>query len=564
VPTSYPPFGALAVIQSLQRAGYSPTLLDIDALRPLFEEVVERLRREQPDLVAISAVVSTAYGYVKRLGPAIRAACPSSRIVLGGNLAASAELLHRRCGIDVCVVGEGERVIVNLVKYFEAHPTVNDFEALNLIKGVTFLDAAGDVVFTGYEPALRADEFIDPDFEILEKSSKIERFVADPFDREDFRQDPRSHELHRAGKRMGTVVSTKGCVARCTFCHRWDRGYRVVPPAAVVRRIKHLIDRYNVGFVLFGDENFGSDRRATEELIRLIKPLDILWQVAGVRARTLDRSLLREMRDSGCTAVYCGFETGSPDILGVMEKNLKLADNQNAARAIFDAGLYTIYQFVLGMPGENFKTIRETIEMVKGVTEFLQRPPNEHLSVNYIQALPGTPVYEYARATGVIGNTADAEDEYLESISDVDAADDVKFLNFTQYPYLVVRTWRRWLYFDVTVHWYRQRRQREVSRRRGTTHRQGGYFNMQQVRSPALLSVLAPVKWLPIWARTLVREYQNSPRLLWTHMRELVVWLSRKQSGMRDTRSLRKVMNDMAPEPTTPSERNLMPLRQGR
>ena len=57
VPTSYPPFGSLAVIQSLQRAGYSPRFFDIDGLRPSFDEVVEHLRREQPDVVGISGVV---------------------------------------------------------------------------------------------------------------------------------------------------------------------------------------------------------------------------------------------------------------------------------------------------------------------------------------------------------------------------------------------------------------------------------------------------------------------------------------------------------------------------
>lgn len=65
-PTDYPPFGSLAVIQALRRAGFEPNFYDIDALRPSFSEVVEHVRSEAPDIVGISAVVSTAYGYVKR------------------------------------------------------------------------------------------------------------------------------------------------------------------------------------------------------------------------------------------------------------------------------------------------------------------------------------------------------------------------------------------------------------------------------------------------------------------------------------------------------------------
>ncbi|MBI5197154.1 MAG: cobalamin B12-binding domain-containing protein [Nitrospirae bacterium] len=565
VPTSSPPFGSLAVIQSLRRAGYDPKFFDIDGLRPSFVEVVEHFRRERPDVVGISAVVSTAYAYVRRLAPAIREVSPNTRIILGGNLAASAELLHRRCGIDVCVIGEGERVIVNLARYFSDHPLEHDFDALAQIKGITFVNPAGDVVFTGYGTALRPDEFIDPDFEILERYSRIENYVEDPESRTDFRDDHRSRDPWRAGKRMSTVVSSKGCVARCTFCHRWDKGYRQIPPEAAIKRIQYLIDRYNVGFVQFNDENFGSDRKATDELIRLIKPLDILWVVHGVRARTLGPDLLTRMRDAGCTAVYCGFETGSQDLLGVMEKKLALSDNYDAARWIFEAGLYSAYQLVLAMPGESPATIRETIDMVNKITEFLPRSPIEYLSINYIQALPGTPVYEYARATGAIERTEDGEERYLLEISDVDASDDSKFLNFTGYPYLVVRTWKRLITYEAVVHWYRHEEGRKVENVQLDDYTEGGYFNRQRLLlSPELLSFLYPIRGVLIWGKTFITEFKKSPVLLAVRVWELLKWPFQKRPSERDIRSLRKVMQDLAQEPITESERNLMPLRLGR
>jgi radical SAM superfamily enzyme YgiQ (UPF0313 family) len=354
-------------------------------------------------------------------------------------------------------------------------------------------------------------------------------------------------------------------VARCTFCHRWDKGFRQIPPAVMIGRIKYLMNRYNVGFIQFGDENFGSDRRATDELIRLIKPLDILWQVAGVRARTLDLDLLARMRDAGCVSLICGFETGSPDILNVMEKNLELSHNFKAARALFDAGLYTVYQLVLGMPEENPRTVRETTKMVKEITEFLSQPPNVYLSINYIQALPGTPVYEYARATGAIGPTGDDEEEYLVAISDVNAGDDTKFLNFTGYPYLVVRTWRFSVLYEAIVHWYRHERHRKVAAVTMDDYKQGGYFNLHQaMMSPPMLSFFYPIRWLLIWLFTLATEFKNSPRLFVARVWEMVCWVAGRRSDTRDTRSLRRVMQDLAPEPATESERNLIPLRLGR
>src|SRR5262245_41440347 len=108
IPTDYPPFGSLAVIQSLRTAGYDPYFYDIDGLRPSFEEVEKFFAAHQPDVVGISAVVSTAYAYTKKLTRMLRRVCPKARVILGGNLAASAEILHRLAGVDYCVSGEGE------------------------------------------------------------------------------------------------------------------------------------------------------------------------------------------------------------------------------------------------------------------------------------------------------------------------------------------------------------------------------------------------------------------------------------------------------------------------
>lgn len=572
IPTSYPPFGSLAVIQALRGAGYDPVFLDIDGLRPSFPEVVERLRRDAPDILGIGAVVSTAYGYVKDLCKAVKEVLPGTKIVLGGNLAASAELLHRFCKVHVCVIGEGEKIIVNLANYYVRHPKETDYSELAKIKGITYLDACGDMIFTGYETAIRADELFDPDFSILEKYSNINNFIDDPFTRSDFSRDPRSYEPHRAGKKMGTVVSTKGCVARCTFCHRWDKGFRQIRPEKVIGRIRYLMDRYNAGFICFGDENFGSDRRAAHELIRLIKPLDIIWQVGGIRACTLDPELLKAMHDAGCVAVYYGFESGSPEILEVMEKKLELEHNLNATRWTYEAGLFTIYQLVLGMPGETPSTVRDTIEMVKQITEFLPDPPSKCLSPNFIQALPGTPVYEYARSAGLIGPTLEDEEAYLLSVSDVDAGDDTRFLNFTNYPYLTVQSWRPRLMYEATVHWHRVRtRQHRVVGEAPESgafraYKQGGYFNLQTVgRNPTLFVTLYPLRWLIIWAWTLRAVFRRSTKLqFFTRLLELLTWPLKTSKRLADYRSLRHIMRDVATQPETQTEKSMMPLRLGR
>ena len=570
VPTDYPPFGSMAVIQALRSQGYDPYFYDIDGLRPSFDQVVNFFKDQQPDIVGISAVVSTAYAYTKKLANALKEVVPKVKIIVGGNLAASAEILHRLCKVDFCVIGEGEKVIVNLVKYLEECGRSPRSSELRSIKGITYLGDGGELVFTGYEDSIPAEELFDPDFEILEKYSRIENYIKDPLTRDDFAQDPRTYEPQRKGKKMATVLSAKGCVARCTFCHRWDRGYRHFPPQKIASRIKYLVDRYNVGFIQFGDENFGSDRRALEELIGLIKPLDILYEVAGVRCRSVDLDLLKRLKESGCVALYYGMETGSPKILEVMEKKTSLDQNINAARWTHEAGLHTIYQLVLGMPGETRQTISETIEFLKSVTEFLPKPPNRYLSINYIQALPGTPVYEYARAKGLIGSRLEDEEKYLLSISDINAADDTKFLNFTEYDYFTVQSWRRRIGFETMAHYLRRWKVKKFNERRLSRDRndytRGGYFNLTRRHwfDPYYVS-LYPLRTILIWLSLLKSEFHRLPRRefvgrLWEFLR---VRLRPLKKGIPN-KSLRTVVKEISSVITSVSERSMMPLREGR
>lgn len=587
VPTNYPPFGSLAIIQSLRKAGFDVTFYDIDGKRPSFEEVEAFFKAQQPDVVGISAVVSTAYAYTKKLARMLRRVSPKTKIVLGGNLAASAEILHRLAGIDVCVVGEGEVISVNLMRALEKG------EPLDSVRGITFLRPDGELVFTGFETRLPPEEVFKPDFTIIERDSKLDNYICDPTTRTEFIKDPRTAEPHRKGKKVVMLVSAKGCVARCTFCHRWDKGYRPVPVRQVIDYIKWMMDRYNVGFVMFGDENFGSDRRHVNEFLAEIKKLDILWTVGGVRVRSVDLDLLKRMKDAGCVSVFYGMETGSPTILEVMEKKATLENNLNAARWTREAGLFTIYQMILGMPGENEKTIAETIEFLKQVTQDAYESPRSLMSLNYIQALPGTPVYEYARHRGLIGKTLLDEERYLLEISDIDAADDTKMPNYTDYDYLTVRSWRRRVVMEVMKHYHDHNKtpipgfftflKMALSPKKKVDHytaseeearamvieeyNKGGYFNLQRdLGYDVIVAYFYPFRNLILAAWLLQDEFRRLP--LREFLGHLVEWAQVRLFGPRKSRfepmSMRALMGKLANPPASPTETAMQPLREGR
>ena len=442
-PTNFPPIGSLNIINYLQKHDFEVDFYHIDALRPTFEEAVQYVIDAKPDVLGVSSVVSTAYDYTQRFVSAIKAALPNTLVIVGGSLAASAEILLRCANVDLCCSGEGEKVMLNVAKRAQSTLKAADYKD---ISGLVLLDETGKLVNTGYETQLSKEEIYDVNWDVLEHSCDISTYVHPiAVDGEVdfwFKQDERTYEQAREGKNITSLAAAKGCVARCTFCHRWDKGIRYIPANLLKDRIQNLVDRYNVGFLNIVDENFGTDKRWLTEFCATLKSFGILWRVAGMRVNCITPEYIEMMKDAGCVAILYGMETGSEKILQIMEKKVKLQDNLNAMKWTVDAGQSTIVQLVIGMPGESPSTIRETADFAAYANSIAvtQRPWD--LSINYAQALPGTPLYEYARRLGLIGKTLEDEEKYLLKISDRDAADENMTINFTAYPGFIHQSWR--------------------------------------------------------------------------------------------------------------------------
>lgn len=454
-PTYFIPIGSLSLLKHLRKSGFDDVeFYNIDGNRPSYDEVLEHLREAKPQVLGISAVVSTAYAYTKKLSQDAKKILPDCLVVVGGNMAASSEVLLKRTGADICVLGEGEVTFSNIAARAEKNRDLDDFKD---IKGLMFLDSDGKLVNTGYEAALPGAEIWDYDFDDLEATSNIDTFVCPAFSdkgvaQDWFKTDARAYEPHRRNKTVANLDCSKGCVARCTFCHRWDKGIRSIPVDRIMARLEEMIERYDVGFFQANAETFGADKRWLKEFCEKVSKYDVLWRAPGLRANQVTPDWIKMMQDAGCTQIAFGNETGSARMLEIMEKKLSLDDNYNAVKWTAEANIDAPVQLVLGMPGETDETVAETIKYCQyATTQSAYQSPND-LSINYAQALPGTPLYEYARHAGMIGQDLDGEEAYLLAISDRDAHDEYTTLNFTDSPTLTCRTWRPRITIEVNYH----------------------------------------------------------------------------------------------------------------
>ena len=569
------PYGPMAVMTYLKKHGFHDMdLYNVDLLRPPRAEVLDYIEKYNPDILAISAPVSTSYENCKYYSLEIKKRLPRIKIILGGNMAASAEILLKKTGVDICVLGEGELPALELFNRLEEGKWLSDFKD---IKGLGFLDEKGAFINTGHAEQLPKEEVFDVKWELLTREN-IDHCLI-PVDGVKKGTGLYKHisglnaEMSEKikGKRIGVMALSKGCVARCTFCHRFQKGIRFVPVDICIQRIKELRDKYNVGVFRFGDECFGADRRWLDEFLTKVKELDIVFAVAGMRVQFVTPELMARMKDAGCTAIIYGMETGSERMIEIMEKRASIEDNLRAFKATVDAGLYTIPQLIIGMPGENHETIRETAEFI--AQNLIRSPylvPRE-MSINYAQALPGTPLYEYARYKGLIGKSLDEEEGYLLYISDRNASDEETTLNFTDYSRLTLCSWigviEAIVYFRYCEHF-------------GKEH----YFQVMfgSSKPPSIWRSLAQRKFMRAFESSPVLMYRLIPVMPWIKLVQILfkfgpklafkmfgehVWFAIKSVACKPkpiaSKSLRRIVEKDLENVFEGSD-SMIPLRKGR
>lgn len=428
---SDPPYGAMYIAGSLMQEGHQVSIEALDIERVDDAELSRRIEKFAPDIIGISAILSTSYKYVKNTSEFIKRVYPHIKIILGGGLGAAAELVLNKTAVDVVVIGEGDITVKELAAKMARKETYEG------VHGIAFRDGGKVIITLPRRPIADMDILGYPAFDLVDMDSymmdtkkflKASRHYKNP--------DKRFFDKHRSRKMLRTMVS-RGCINSCTFCYRITRGLRHFSTRYIGDYIEYLMDRFGVNAFSFDDECFAPNKEWNWEFINEIRgrKLDIIFQILGMRIDTVDYDILRAYKDAGCFMIEYGIESGSQKMLDIMEKNVTVQQNIDVSKWTRKAGIYMCPNLVLGMPGETNKTIDDNISFLK---EIGYGPYCYQYS--YAFALPGSPLYDYARLTGLVKD----EDAYLEDIYYADMHTHIfkdTFVNYTSQPLAAVRSW---------------------------------------------------------------------------------------------------------------------------
>jgi hypothetical protein len=332
-----------------------------------------------------------------------------------------------------------------------------DIDKLLKIKGIAVIDEDKNLKFSGYGQTLASCHMSFASFEYLKSGLQgndeaLQNYFR-PFKRhEAFAMDSRSYEKGRKPMAM-SMYSSKGCVAKCTFCQRGSKGYNVYDLSKLEAYLKHCRDNYNVGFLTVDDENFGSNKKYTYQAAELFNKYNMLWFACGVRCTNVVKEDLIHYKKNGCCGLKFGIETGSQTMLDIMEKKCTVDDIKKAIFSCYDVGLYSPPTgYMIGMPGENINTIRESGKLMGEIAAKIKVPVSlmfGHIDICYALPLVGTPMYEYGKQLGLIGQSVAEEEKFLEQVSDV-SYHKRYYINFNGAPMSEVVFWDMLAFLEAT------------------------------------------------------------------------------------------------------------------
>jgi len=414
-----PKVGIVSIILYLLQQGIDEEnvdFYDIDMLYPSDEEIIAHLQSKKPDVIGLSGVVSTSYQQIKRVSKIAKEILPNVVVVVGGGITAAYKVILNKTDVDYCVKGDGEIAFHKIVEALES----GDTDKIKEIPGVAYLEGS-DAYIKGMGEQQQAKNIEYHSLKWIKngldnKDDLINNYVRPARMSGLFSLDHRVDDF--IDLPLATIYTTKGCVARCTFCQRASKGYRTIPIEDIREYLVTLINEFGIKFINISDENWGSNREHAYRVADLMSELGLYWAATGVRVTSVNYEDLDYYYNHNCSCLKFGVESGSQDILDVMEKKFNVDQVYTCLTNCMKIGIHSPMALMIGMPGESNKTILETGEFIGKVSSRLGVHPNDmFMDIFYALPLLDTPLYEYGVINGIIANNLDEEESYLNALA---------------------------------------------------------------------------------------------------------------------------------------------------
>ena len=199
------------------------------------------------------------------------------------------------------------------------------------------------------------------------------------------------------------VQTTKGCPFNCEFCSVYAFDGQTIRNKTIDQVIKEVQDinasraKYKQHkSIFFVDDNIIANKRFARELFLALSPYKINWMCQASINISQEDELLTLMRESGCGAIFIGFETISKQNLARMHKRINQRYNYlEAVKKIQSHEMLVHGSFIVGYDFDSEEAFDELID-------FIQESKLLMPLINVLTPFPGTELFKRLEEEGRI------------------------------------------------------------------------------------------------------------------------------------------------------------------
>lgn len=374
------PMAVLAVAGPLLASGYDVAIIDeYLSLNPTGELLTAL---DSAICFGVSAMTGTQLLGALKYSQVVRKHDPKLPIIWGGyhpSIMPEQTISHPLA--DIVVKGQGEATFLEVVN------ALRDGRPLDGIQGISY-KREGRIIHNPDRPLQPLKNFPPVPYHLID----VDRAVR--------ANDPRVWSAQ--------YLSSQGCPFRCAFCsdalvyrHRWSGR----TAEQVVAEVAALARRHSLTHVSFIDANFFVDLDRVRNICRglIEERLGIQWSAAGRVEQILrfDEELLALVKESGCISIGIGAESGSQEMLDLINKDISVDMLARCAYLLGQARLRSYFSFMIGLPirrdRRTPKDFWQTILLTKQVKAI---NPDIKTPVCYYLPYPGSILYQRALELG--------------------------------------------------------------------------------------------------------------------------------------------------------------------
>lgn len=162
---------------------------------------------------------------------------------------------------------------------------------------------------------------------------------------------------------IATMVSTRGCLYRCSFCHQRFR-FRSRSADSIVEELKRIKTEKRIRFVVFRDSIFNLSSSWLKEFSEKYNKEISLPFWCNVRADLINPETARYLKEAGCFSVGMGIETANDYLRNeVLKKGISKEQMINAVQTIKKHKIRLTTYNMIGIPFGSLKDDLDTLKL---------------------------------------------------------------------------------------------------------------------------------------------------------------------------------------------------------